>query len=107
MERIHRDHRQTYLAVFTGSRTGPRWQAWNALPAADRQAREHQAMAALGAWFETYGDSRVADASHALAVVVVRAASHETAARMLRAPAFHDLPRRRHRGDPILPVPQR
>jgi hypothetical protein len=30
----------TFLAVFTGSGTGPRRQAWNALSAAERQARE-------------------------------------------------------------------
>jgi hypothetical protein len=116
----------TFLAVFTGSGTGPRRQAWNTLPAADRQAREQRAMAAWGAWTETHGDSivhaggplggtkrvspeGVADVSNALAVfVVVRAASHEAAARMFEGhPHFMIFPGDAIEVMPVLPVPQR
>jgi hypothetical protein len=36
----------TYLAIFLGSKTGPRAVAWNALPEAERRAREREGMAA-------------------------------------------------------------
>ena len=116
----------TYLAVFTGSATGPRRQAWNALPAADRPAREQEGMAAWGAWTETHGGSivhaggpvgatkrvspeGVADLSNALPVfVVVRAASHETAARMFEGhPHFTIFPGAAIEVMPVIRVPQR
>ncbi len=117
---------QTYLAVFTGSSGGRRRAAWNALPPADRQAREQEAMAAWGAWMETHGDSiaytgdplgktkrispeGVADISNALAVfLVVRAASHEAAAGMFEGhPHFTIFPGDAIEVMPVLPIPQR
>ncbi len=42
----------TYLAVFLGSKTGPRRVAWDALPEGDRRAKEREGMAAWKAWIE-------------------------------------------------------
>jgi hypothetical protein len=117
---------QTYLAVLTGSRTGPRRQAWNALPLPDRQAREQEAMAAWGAWMETHGDrivytggplggtkrispEGIEGISNALAVfLVVRAASHEAAAGMFEGhPHFTIFPGDAIEVMPVLPIPQR
>ncbi|MDP3801682.1 hypothetical protein [Brevundimonas sp.] len=116
--------KDTYLAVFLGSGDGPRRATWNALSDDQRRAREQEGMAAWGAWVETHRDSivdnggplgrtkrvsgdGVADVSNNLAVyVVVRAASHDAAARM-----FEDHPHFTHfPGDavevmPILPIP--
>jgi hypothetical protein len=35
-----------YLAVFLGSKTSPRMEAWMALPEAERRAREKEGIAA-------------------------------------------------------------
>lgn len=115
---------QTFLAVFTGSKSGPRMQAWTALPEAERASREQEAMAAWGAWMERNGDSTVdaggplgrtkrvspegvEDISNALAVyVVVRAASHDAAARMFEGhPHFAIFPGDAIEVMPVLPVP--
>ena len=42
----------SYLAVFLGSKTSPRRQAWDALPEGDRRAKEREGMAAWKAWIE-------------------------------------------------------
>src|SRR5690242_12241494 len=44
----------TYLAVFLGSKTSPRMQAWMALPEAERRAKEKEGMAAWKAWVEKH-----------------------------------------------------
>src|SRR5437899_784230 len=44
----------TYLAVFLGSKTSPRRVAWDALPEADRRAKEREGMAAWKAWAEKH-----------------------------------------------------
>jgi hypothetical protein len=44
----------TFLAVFLGSKVSPKWAAWNALPEADRRAKEQQGMAAWKAWVEKH-----------------------------------------------------
>ena len=90
----------TYIAVFTGSRSSPRWRAWEALSAAERQAKEQAGLAAWSAWAERYRDAIIVpggplgkaqhidgagqrDRSNTLcAFVVVRADSPEAAARM-------------------------
>ena len=36
----------TYLAVFLGSKTSPKMMAWNALPEAERRAKEREGIAA-------------------------------------------------------------
>ena len=50
----------TFLAVFLGSRTSPKWAAWNALSEADRRAKEQQGMAAWKAWVQSQPLSNVA-----------------------------------------------
>ena len=50
----------TFLAVFLGSKTSAKMMAWNALPQAERRAREQQGMAAWGAWVEKHQAAIVA-----------------------------------------------
>jgi hypothetical protein len=90
----------TYLAVFTSNKTSPRWRAWYAMSEEERRAKDEIGLAALKAWDEKHKDSivyeggplgptkrtsaeGVADVVNELTVfVVVRAASHEAAARL-------------------------
>ena len=44
----------TYLAVFLGSKSGPRRAAWDALPEGERRAKEREGMAAWKAWVEKH-----------------------------------------------------
>src|SRR5437763_14113252 len=44
----------TFLAVFLGSKTSAKMAAWNALPEAERRAREQQGMAAWKVWVEKH-----------------------------------------------------
>jgi hypothetical protein len=89
-----------YLAVFTSNKTSPRWRTWYAMSEEERRARDAEGLAALKAWDEKHKDSivyeggplgptkrmsqdGVADVVNELTVfVVVRAASHEAAARL-------------------------
>lgn len=90
----------TYLAVFTSNKTSPRWRAWYAMSAEERRRKDEEGLAALKAWDEAHRDSivyeggplgptkrtspeGVQDVVNELTVfVVVRAPSHEAAARM-------------------------
>ncbi len=90
----------TYLAVFLGSKTSPRMKAWMALPEAERRAKEQEGMAAWKAWVEKHraavsvmggplGKTKkitgrgIEDVSNEMgAFMVVRADSHEAAARL-------------------------
>jgi len=118
------DNSNTYLAVFLGSRSSPQWTAWNALSESDRRAREQQGMAAWHAWVEkhqgaivTMGGplgktkkvdaSGIADISNAMgAFTVVRAASHEAAAKMFENhPHFAIFPGEAVEIMPVLPIP--
>src|SRR6478609_480780 len=92
----------TYLAVFTSNKTSPRWQAWYAMSEAARRAKDEEGLAALKAWDEAHKDDivymggplgptkrtsqdGVADVVNELTVfVVVRAPSHEAAAKMFK-----------------------
>jgi membrane protein DedA with SNARE-associated domain len=114
----------TYLAVFLGSKTGPRRAAWDALPEGERRAKEREGMAAWHAWVEKHG-AVIVDMGRPLgktqkvtprgidavsndmgAFTVVRADSHEAAAKLFeKHPHFSIFP-----GDsvdimPILPIP--
>jgi hypothetical protein len=89
-----------YLAVFTSNKTSPKWRAWYAMSEAERRATDEKGLAALKAWDEAHKDAivyaggplgptkrtteaGVADVVNELTVfVVVRAASHEEAARL-------------------------
>jgi hypothetical protein len=90
----------TYLAVFLSNKTSPRWQAWSAMPQDERRAKDEAGLAALKAWDEAHRDAivymggplgptkrtsadGVADVVNELTVfVVVRAPSHEAAAKL-------------------------
>jgi len=50
----------TFLAVFLGSKTSANMAAWNALPEAERRAREQRGMAAWKAWVEKHQAALVA-----------------------------------------------
>jgi len=114
----------TFLAVFTGSRTSPRMQAWNALPEAERKAKAQQGMAAWKAWMENNASATVegggplgktkrvgaqgtADVSNEMsAFVIVRAASHEAAAKMFEGhPHFSIFPGEGVDVMPVLAIP--
>ena len=114
----------TYLAVFLGSKTNPKWAAWNALSEAERSAKEQQGIAAWKAWVEQHQASLVAiggplgktkkvdaagiaDISNEMgAFAVVRASSHEAAAKMFENhPHFTIFPGERIEIMPVLPIP--
>ena len=114
----------TYLAVFLGSKTSPKMAAWNALSEAERKAKEMEGIAAWKAWVEKHqsalqamggplGKTKKVD-GHGLtdianemgAFTVVRAASHEAAAKMFENhPHFAIFPGERVEIMPVLPIP--
>jgi hypothetical protein len=113
-----------YLAVFLGSKTGPRRKAWDALPEAERKAKEREGIAAWQAWVKKHesaiagmggplGKTKkatrkgIVDASNEMgAYTVVRAESHEAAAKLFENhPHFTIFPGDRVEVMPILPVP--
>jgi hypothetical protein len=114
----------TYLAVFTGSKDNPRMKAWMALPEAERKTRERDGIAAWKGWMEKHqpivvggggplGKTKrvspqgIADISNQLSgYVVVRAASHEAAAKLFENhPHFTDFPGESVEIMPVLPIP--
>ena len=114
----------TYLAVFLGSKNSAKWTAWNALSETERKAREIRGMAAWKGWVEKHQASLVAmggplgktkkvdaqgiaDVTNAMgAFTVVRAASHETAAKMFEDhPHFSIFPGESVEIMPVLPIP--
>ncbi len=118
------DTSSTYLAVFIGSKTGPRRAAWDALDESDRRAKEQEGMAAWKAWVEKnhaaivfmggpLGKTKQANASgihdtsnHLAAFTVVRAASHEAAAKLFeKHPHFTLFPGDAVEIMPVLSIP--
>ena len=114
----------TFLAVFLGSKTSAKMAAWNALPETERRVREQQGVAAWKAWVEKHqatlvelggplgktkrvDSSGIADISNEIgAFTVVRAASHEAAAKMFENhPHFAIFPGERVEIMPVLPIP--
>jgi hypothetical protein len=114
----------TFLAVFLGSKTSPKMAAWNALPEAERQTKQQQGIAAWKAWVEKHQGAVVfmggplgktkkvdakglADISNQMgAFMVVRAASHEAAAKMFeKHPHFTIFPGEAVEVMPVLPIP--
>ena len=114
----------TYLAVFLGGKTSAKMAAWNALPEAERNAKQQQGMAAWKAWAEKHhaaivqmggplgktkkvGLQGVADITNLLtAFTVVRAASHEAAAKMFEGhPHFSVFPGESIEIMPVLQIP--
>ena len=115
----------TYLAVFLGSKTSPKWAAWNALSEAERKAKEQEGIAAWKGWVEKHqgaiqamggplgktkqGDGKgVADIANEMgAFTVIRAASHEAAAKMFENhPHFAIFPGEAVEVMPVMPIPQ-
>ena len=114
----------TYLAVFLGTRTSAKMAAWIALPEAERRAREQQGIAAWKAWVGKHeaaivelggpvGKTKKVDASGIADIAnelsgftVVRAGSHEEAAKMFENhPHFAIFPGERVEIMPVLPIP--
>jgi hypothetical protein len=114
----------TYLAVFIAGKTNPKMAAWNALPEAERNARQQQGIAAWKSWVQKHQaaivemggplgktrkvDSRgVAEITNLLtAFTIVRAASHEAAAKMFEGhPHFSIFPGEAIEIMPVLPIP--
>ncbi|MGV8930444.1 MAG: hypothetical protein ACOH1E_11890 [Brevundimonas sp.] len=117
---------ETYLAVFLGSKTSPSRVAWDALTDAERRAKEQEGMGAWNAWVETHRDAivenggplgktrrvsgeGVAEVANEMAVfMIVRAASHEAAARMFEGhPHFAIFPGDAVEVMPVMPIPVR
>jgi hypothetical protein len=114
----------TYLAVFLGSKTSPRAAAWGALSEAERRTKEREGMAAWKAWVEKHQAAIVSmggplgktkkisqhgieDTSNQMgAFTVVRADSHEAAAKMFeKHPHFSIFPGDAVEVMPVLPIP--
>ena len=114
----------TYLAIFLGSKTGPKWTAWNAMSEAERAAKGQEGMAAWHAWVDKHKDaiaamggplgktkkvdaSGIADVANEMgAFTVVRAASHEAAAKMFENhPHFAIFPGETVEIMPVLAIP--
>ena len=114
----------TFLAVFLGSKTSPRMTSWNALPETERLAKQQEGIAAWKAWAEKHqaaivgrggplGKTKkvsqrgIEDTSNEMgAYMVVRADSHETAAKLFeRHPHFTIFPGESVEIMPVLPIP--
>jgi len=114
----------TYLAVFLGSKSSPRRAAWDALPESERRAKERAGIAAWKSWVEKHQGSivgmggplgktksvsglGVADTHNAMSgFTIVRAASHEAAARLFADhPHFAIFPGDAVEIMPVLPIP--
>jgi len=114
----------TFLAVFLGGKESAKMAAWNALAEGERNARQQRGIAAWKAWVEKHHaaivamggplgktkrvDPRgVADISNLLtAFTVVRASSHEAAAKMFEDhPHFSIFPGEAVEIMPVLPIP--
>ena len=115
---------ETYLAVFLGSRSNPRMQAWMALPEAERRTKEREGIAAWKAWVEKHqaavavmggplGKTKqvtergVADVSNEMSgFMVVKADSPEAAAALFeKHPHFAIFPGEAVEIMPVLPIP--
>ncbi|HUO44813.1 MAG TPA: hypothetical protein VMT94_07885 [Burkholderiales bacterium] len=114
----------TYLAVFLGSKTSQKMKAWNALSEPERQKKQKEGVAAWKAWAEKHQAAIVAmggplgktkrvtlrgieDASNEMgAYTVVRADSHEAAARLFENhPHFAIFPGESVEVMPVLTIP--
>lgn len=115
----------TYLAVFTGNPESPNWKSWKAMTDDQRKAKEREGQAVWGAWMEKHHSSivfeggplgktkrvsqdGVNDIANELAVfIVVRAPSHEAAAKMFEGhPHFSIFPGDAIEVMPLIPIPK-
>jgi hypothetical protein len=114
----------TFLAVFTGAKTSPRMQAWNAMPEAEQKVRMMEGMAAWHGWMERHKDvlvftggplgktkkvspSGIEDISNAMSgFVVIKAENHDAAAKLFENhPQFTIFPGEGVEVMPVLPIP--
>ena len=114
----------TFLAIFLGNKSSPRMAAWNALSEEARNAKMQEGMAAWGAWLEKHhgaiagmggplgktkkvSERGIEDVSNQMsAYTVVRAESHEAAAKMFeKHPHFAIFPGDSVEVMPVLPIP--
>lgn len=119
------DNSNTYLAVFVGSQTSARAQAFFALPDDQRNARMKEGIAAWHGWMEKHqdvlayhggplgktkkvGPDGIADISNNLGgFCVIKAESHEAAAKLFENhPHFSIFPGEGVEIMPVLPVPK-
>ena len=118
------DATNAYLAVFLGSKTSAKMTAWNALPEAERKAKEREGMTAWYAWADKHRGAIVSmggplgktkkvtergivDVSNEFgAFTVVPAQSHEAAAKLFENhPHFAVFPGESVEVMPVLPIP--
>jgi hypothetical protein len=114
----------TFLAIFLGSKIGPRMTAWNALPEEERNAKMQAGIAAWKAWAGKHqaaivgmggplGKTKrvtqhgIEDVSNEMgAYTLVRAESHEAAAKLFENhPHFAIFPGESVEVMPVLPIP--
>jgi hypothetical protein len=114
----------SYLAVFLGSKTSPRMQAWLALSDDERRKREQEGIAAWTAWAQKHqasiatmggplgktkkvSERGIEDVTNELgAFTVVTAESHEAAAKLFENhPHFTIFPGESVEIMPVLPIP--
>jgi hypothetical protein len=114
----------TFLAVFLGSKNSAKWVAWTALSETERKAREIRGISAWKGWVEKHqativtmggplGKTKKVDAQGIADITnpiggftVVRAASHEAAAKMFEDhPHFSIFPGESVEIMPVLPIP--
>lgn len=115
----------SYLALFLGSKTSSRMQAWMALPEGERQVREREGIAAWKAWIEKHRaavavmggplgktkkitEQGISDVSNEMGgFMVVQAESHEAAAKLFeKHPHFTNFPGESVEVMPVLPIPE-
>ena len=114
----------SYLAVFLGTKDGPKRRAWDALSETERNAKEQLGRAAWGAWMQKHqaivgavggplGKTKraspggIEDTTNSLAAfVIVEAESHEAAARLFEGhPHFSIFPGDAVEIMPVKPIP--
>jgi hypothetical protein len=114
----------SYLAVFLGSSTGARRAAWDALPESELRAKQQEGVAAWHAWVAKHQSSIVEmggplgktkkvspsgiqdTSNHLGAFTVVRADSHEAAAKLFENhPHFTVFPGESVEIMPVMPIP--
>jgi hypothetical protein len=114
----------TFLAVFIGSATSAARKAWDALPAAERTAREKAGIAAWKTWVQKHhasivemggplgktkkvSSAGVQDISNLMSgFTVVRAASHDAAAKLFEDhPHFTNFPGDGVEVMPVMAIP--
>ena len=114
----------TFLAIFLANKSSPRMAAWNALSEEARNAKMHEGMAGWKAWVDKHqaaivgmggplgktkkvSERGIEDINNLMsAYTVVRASSHEAAAKMFeKHPHFTIFPGDSVEVMPVLPIP--